>query len=127
MKTITAIILVSGLSPVLAAICNNNCGRAVAGARRANPPFASRSSLCAEFVTTYITLDPLASTTTATLSATPAPTITGTKPAWACACPDVTAYWSACQCFEGITATTVTIRPRPIGNQDARRELPHES
>ncbi|WYZ44915.1 hypothetical protein EsH8_VIII_000231 [Colletotrichum jinshuiense] len=41
--------------------------------------------------------------------ATPAPTITGAVPAYASSCPDVTAYWSACQCFSGIVATTVTV------------------
>lgn len=39
----------------------------------------------------------------------PDPIITGAKPAYASSCPDVTAYWSACQCFEDIAATTVTI------------------
>lgn len=58
MKTIATLGLVFGLNTVLAAICNNNCGRAVAGVARNNPPFASRSSLCADFVTTYTTIEP---------------------------------------------------------------------
>ncbi|EQB43867.1 hypothetical protein CGLO_17426 [Colletotrichum gloeosporioides Cg-14] len=39
----------------------------------------------------------------------PVPIVTGTKPVYASACPDATAYWSACQCFTGIKATTITI------------------
>ncbi|TDZ74651.1 hypothetical protein CTRI78_v000633 [Colletotrichum trifolii] len=35
--------------------------------------------------------------------------ITGTKPACASSCPDVTAYWSACQCFKDITVVAVTV------------------
>lgn len=42
-----------------------------------------------------------------------APILTGEKPAYASSCPDVTAYWNACQCF-GITPTLVTeIAPTP--------------
>ncbi|WYZ35421.1 hypothetical protein EsH8_X_000068 [Colletotrichum jinshuiense] len=114
MKT-TTFSLVFGLTPALAAICNNNCGRAVAGVARKDPPFALRSSLCADLLTTYTTVEPAAVTVTATpvnngaRAESPAPIITGTKPAYASSCADVTAYWSACHCFEDIAATTVTI------------------
>ncbi|KAF4831189.1 hypothetical protein CGCTS75_v005442 [Colletotrichum tropicale] len=55
MKSYTILIvalLVPGFAS--AAICNNNCGRAVAGTARKDPPFASRSSLCAAFVTAAV-------------------------------------------------------------------------
>ncbi|KAH7320862.1 GLEYA domain-containing protein [Stachybotrys elegans] len=101
-----------------AAICNNNCGRAVAGTARNNPPFAARQSMCSEFLTTYTTVTPPAATVTeAPIYArnvhgprdeVPSPVITGEKPAYASSCPDITAYWNACQCF-GIAATVVTV------------------
>lgn len=37
------------------------------------------------------------------------PSLTGTVPAYATDCADVTAYWEACQCFSGITPTLVTV------------------
>ncbi|GKT51091.1 uncharacterized protein ColSpa_11272 [Colletotrichum spaethianum] len=119
MKTATILSLVFGLTPAFAAICNNNCGRQVAGVARKDPPFALRSSLCADLLTTYTTIVPGTVTVTATpvvvnnvhaaRAEIPAPIITGTKPAYASSCPDVTAYWSACHCFEDIAATTVTV------------------
>ncbi|KFA68432.1 hypothetical protein S40285_08195 [Stachybotrys chlorohalonatus IBT 40285] len=42
-------------------------------------------------------------------TSTPTPVLTADKPAYASACPDNVAYWSACQCFSGIVATTVTV------------------
>ncbi|KAK1841985.1 cell surface glycoprotein [Colletotrichum chrysophilum] len=106
-----------------AAICNNNCGRQVAGTGRNDPSLASRSSLCAAFVSTYATV-PAIPQPTVTLSVpspvqkrnvhgprqeTPTPRVLGTKPAYASSCPDVAAYWSACQCFDGIKPTTIPV------------------
>ncbi|KAF4811577.1 hypothetical protein CGCSCA5_v009862 [Colletotrichum siamense] len=95
---------------VLAASCNNNCGRQVAGTGRRDPPLSSRSSLCSEFVTTYVTVARGPPTDTPQSREEPSvPIVTGTKPTYASACPDPTAYWSACQCFTAIKATTITI------------------
>ncbi|KAI8262136.1 hypothetical protein K4K58_000878 [Colletotrichum sp. SAR11_239] len=59
MKTFSAIVAVLGApSLVSAAICNNNCGRAVAGTARQNPPFAARQSLCEAFVSATVTVTP---------------------------------------------------------------------
>ncbi|EQB58775.1 hypothetical protein CGLO_00923 [Colletotrichum gloeosporioides Cg-14] len=99
-------LLVPGLAS--AAICNNNCGRAVAGTARKDPPFASRSSLCAAFVTAAV--QPIIGRNVhVRRQDAPEPVITGIKPAYASSCPDVTAYWSACQCIEGIQATAITV------------------
>ncbi|KAH0436010.1 hypothetical protein CcaCcLH18_04543 [Colletotrichum camelliae] len=99
-------LLVPGLAS--AAICNNNCGRAVAGTARKDPPFASRSSLCAAFVTAAV--QPIIGRNVhVRRQDAPEPIITGTKPAYASSCPDATAYWSACQCIEGIQATGITV------------------
>ncbi|KAJ3955693.1 hypothetical protein N0V92_007775 [Colletotrichum tropicale] len=96
-----------------ASICNNNCGRQVVGTARKDPSLSSRSSLCASFVTTTVTeagAAPSAAKRNVHGSRqASAPVITGTKPAYASSCPDVTAYWSACQCFEGVKATTITV------------------
>ncbi|KAF6826620.1 peptidase s8 and s53 subtilisin kexin sedolisin [Colletotrichum plurivorum] len=119
MKTSAVLTAVLGL-PLLAsaAICNNNCGRAVAGSARVNPPFSVRQSQCAAFVSTTVTVTPGAVTVTANPVGArnvhgprqaSAPVITGTVPAYASSCADATAYWSACQCFSGISATTVTV------------------
>ncbi|KAF6802243.1 peptidase s8 and s53 subtilisin kexin sedolisin [Colletotrichum musicola] len=119
MKTSAVLAAVLGL-PLLAsaAICNNNCGRAVAGSARVNPPFSVRQSQCAAFVSTTVTVTPGAVTVTANAVGArnvhgprqaSAPVITGTVPAYASSCADATAYWSACQCFSGISATTVTV------------------
>ncbi|KAF5516960.1 hypothetical protein CGCS363_v001888 [Colletotrichum siamense] len=109
MKSYTALsvaLLVPGLAS--AAICNNNCGRAVAGTARKDPPFASRSSLCAAFVTAAV--QPIIGRNVhVRRQDAPEPVITGIKPAYASSCPDVTAYWSACQCIEGIPATAITV------------------
>ncbi|KAF5528177.1 hypothetical protein CGCA056_v001889 [Colletotrichum aenigma] len=103
---LSVVLLVPGLAS--AAICNNNCGRAVAGTARKNPPFASRSSLCAAFVTAAV--QPIIGRNVhVRRQDAPEPVITGIKPAYASSCPDVTAYWSACQCIEGITATAITV------------------
>ncbi|KAF4938817.1 hypothetical protein CGCF245_v004134 [Colletotrichum fructicola] len=94
---------------VLAASCNNNCGRQVAGAGRRDPPLSTRSSLCSEFVTTYVTVARGPPTDTPQSREEPSvPIVTGIKPTYASACPDPIAYWSACQCFTGIKATTIT-------------------
>ncbi|KAL0943039.1 uncharacterized protein CTRU02_200925 [Colletotrichum truncatum] len=100
----------------LADICNNNCGRQVAGTARQSPPFASRSSLCSAFVTANGVEAPQPEPSVNARGLrwnaffrrqdAPEPVITGTKPAYASSCPDATAYWSACQCIDGITATT---------------------
>lgn len=37
-------------------ICGNNCGRAVAGTARQNPPLATRRSQCETLVTTTVTI-----------------------------------------------------------------------
>ncbi|KAK2006280.1 hypothetical protein LZ32DRAFT_663764 [Colletotrichum eremochloae] len=107
-----------------AAACNNNCGRQVIGTAIREPPsLASRSSLCADFMTTYVTLaassEPSAPLQPSAVidgrnvhgprQATPAPAVTGTKPSYASACTDAAAYWSACQCFDGIKPTTITL------------------
>ncbi|KAF3806319.1 hypothetical protein GCG54_00006081 [Colletotrichum gloeosporioides] len=96
-----------------ASICNNNCGRQVVGTARKDPSLSSRSSLCAAFVTTTVTEAGAAPSAAKRNVHGPrqafAPVITGTKPAYASSCPDVTAYWSACQCFEGVKATTITV------------------
>ncbi|KAK2729362.1 conidiospore surface protein [Colletotrichum kahawae] len=95
---------------VLAASCNNNCGRQVAGTGRRDPPLSTRSSLCSEFVTTYVTVARGPPTDVPQSRDEPSvPIVTGTKPVYASACADPTAYCSACQCFTGIKATTITI------------------
>ncbi|KAF5505249.1 hypothetical protein CGCS363_v005472 [Colletotrichum siamense] len=118
MKTFSVIVAVIGApSLVSAAICNNNCGRAVAGTARQNPPFAARQSLCEAFVSATVTVTPGAVTVTANPVARrnvhaprqAAPIITGAVPAYASACADASAYWSACQCFSGVLPTTVTV------------------
>ncbi|KAE9572786.1 hypothetical protein CGMCC3_g11206 [Colletotrichum fructicola] len=118
MKTFSVIVALLGTpSLVSAAICNNNCGRAVAGTARQSPPFAARQSLCEAFVSTTVTVTPGAVTVTANSVARrnvhaprqAAPVITGVVPAYASACADASAYWSACQCFSGILPTTVTV------------------
>ncbi|KAH0432026.1 peptidase s8 and s53 subtilisin kexin sedolisin [Colletotrichum camelliae] len=118
MKTSSLIVAFLGApSLVSAAICNNNCGRAVAGTARQSPPFAARQSLCEAFVSTTVTVTPGAVTVTANPVARrnvhaprqAAPVITGAVPAYASACADASAYWSACQCFSGVLPTTVTV------------------
>ncbi|KAL0942736.1 uncharacterized protein CTRU02_200622 [Colletotrichum truncatum] len=134
MKSLTLLNLVLLLPELVsAAICNNNCGRQVAGTARQSPPFASRSSWCAEFVTTYVG-DASEPEPTFTVAAAAEerkryarvrrqgsldPVITGTKPAYATSCPDVTAYWSACQCIDGITATTISGGSQPTSVSSA--------
>ncbi|KAK2056964.1 hypothetical protein LY76DRAFT_594624 [Colletotrichum caudatum] len=113
------------LGITFAAVCNNNCGRQVVGTAIRQPPsLASRSSLCASFLTTYVTreatpepsVQPLPSEVVdrrnvhGPRQAAPTPVnITGTKPDYASACTDVAAYWSACQCFDGLKPTTITV------------------
>ncbi|EQB50342.1 hypothetical protein CGLO_10211 [Colletotrichum gloeosporioides Cg-14] len=118
MKTFTVIVALLGTpSLVSAAICNNNCGRAVAGTARQSPPFAARQSLCEAFVSTTVTVTPGSVTVTANPVARrnvhaprqAAPVITGAVPAYASACADASAYWSACHCFSGVLPTTVTV------------------
>ncbi|KAH7323237.1 hypothetical protein B0I35DRAFT_459343 [Stachybotrys elegans] len=106
--------------------CNNNCGRAVAGTARANPPFAARSSSCAQFAQYYkttTTVTPPAVTKTVPIyqrrdasntadhdiQERANPIITRDIPPYASSCPNVEAYWNACQCFSGISATVVTV------------------
>ncbi|KAF9877502.1 hypothetical protein CkaCkLH20_05202 [Colletotrichum karsti] len=122
MKRLSVFNLIWSLSGVAsAAVCNNNCGRQVAGTAKKEPSIAFRSSQCGAFVTTYVTVaaGPIATPSLpptvkgrnvhAPRQESAVPTITGIKPAYASACPDVTAYWSACQCFDGIKATTITV------------------
>ncbi|KAK2060192.1 hypothetical protein LY76DRAFT_420450 [Colletotrichum caudatum] len=120
MKASSALAAVLGLpSLALAAICNNNCGRAVAGTARLNPPFAIRQSQCAGLVSATVTVGPgsvlpitaspiVARNVHGPRQVGPPPFLNGTVPAYASACADITAYWSACQCFSGISATAVT-------------------
>ncbi|GJC90778.1 hypothetical protein ColLi_13616 [Colletotrichum liriopes] len=120
MKTSAILSVVLGL-PLLAsaAICNNNCGRAVAGTARRDPPLTARRSQCEALVSSTVTIDPEAATATVgpvnprnvhrPRQAGSAPVLTGTVPAYASSCADITAYWSACQCFSGVVATTRTI------------------
>ncbi|KAF4837659.1 hypothetical protein CGCSCA4_v011790 [Colletotrichum siamense] len=124
MKAFSVIVAVLGApSLVSAAICNNNCGRAVAGTARQNPPFAARQSLCEAFVSATVTITPGAVTVTANPVARrnvhaprqAAPIITGAVPAYASACADASAYWSACQCFSGVLPTTVTVTQSSTG------------
>ncbi|KAI8177825.1 hypothetical protein K4K54_013285 [Colletotrichum sp. SAR 10_86] len=79
-----------------ASICNNNCGRQVVGTARKDPSLSSRSSLCAAFVTATVTEAGAAPSAAKRNVHGPrqasAPVITGTKPAYASSCPDVTAY-----------------------------------
>ncbi|KAK2033592.1 hypothetical protein LX32DRAFT_704307 [Colletotrichum zoysiae] len=112
------------LGIAFAAVCNNNCGRQVVGTAIREPPsLASRSSLCASLLTTYVTLEATSEPSVLPLPSavidrrnvhgprqvTPTPIITGTKPEYASACTDVAAYWSACQCFDGVKPTTITV------------------
>ncbi|KZL83020.1 peptidase s8 and s53 subtilisin kexin sedolisin [Colletotrichum incanum] len=120
MKTSIVLSAVLGL-PFLAsaAICNNNCGRAVAGTARRDPPLTARRSQCEALVSSTVTVNPGAATATVgpvnprnvhmPRQAGSAPVLTGTVPAYASACADITAYWSACQCISGVVATTRTI------------------
>jgi len=73
--------------------CNaNNCARAVTGTRRGAAHVTQASSDCV-----------------ALLGATPTP---ATLPTYATACPDFSAYSSACSCW-GATPTTPTPTPTP--------------
>ncbi|KAI9170558.1 putative cell agglutination protein pfl4 [Paramyrothecium foliicola] len=159
-------LILAGFASIGAAtdICQNNCGRAVAGTGR-TPIFAVRSSLCSAFVTTTTTVTAPTTTVTgsiiynrnvhparaqeprkihvsaakasaakasaakataaqataaqataAELSAAKASAalvtaaaVTGEKPAYATACANAEAYWSACHCFTDIKATVVTV------------------
>lgn len=57
MKTLAFFSIFLSLSGLTsAAICNNDCGRQVAGTARKEPSLASRSSQCGAFVTTYVTV-----------------------------------------------------------------------
>ncbi|KAK1962617.1 hypothetical protein LY78DRAFT_661057 [Colletotrichum sublineola] len=117
MKTSSTLAAVLGL-PLLAsaAICNNNCGRAVAGTARQDPPFAVRQSQCAALVSPTFTVVPGPITTLSPIGVrnvhgprqAGSPVLTGTVPAYASACADITAYWSACQCFSSTPATNAT-------------------
>jgi hypothetical protein len=117
---------ISGLVGLSIAIdpCQDNCGRAVAGSGRNDPPLAVRSSLCSAFVTATSTVTPTAATVTAPIfynrnaheARAPAPTAATAardgldeKPAYASACRNPEAYWTACQCIPGVKATTVTV------------------
>lgn len=124
-----------GLAGLAAATdpCQNNCGRAVAGAGR-NPPLDTRSSLCSAFVSTTTTVTGPPTTVTGPIiynrnvhderapeltaaglsaagasAAATAAAVTGEKPAYASACPNADAYWTACQCINGVKATVVTV------------------
>ncbi|KAI8274570.1 hypothetical protein K4K60_009548 [Colletotrichum sp. SAR11_57] len=113
MKTFSVIVALLGTpSLASAAICNNNCGRAVAGTARQSPPFAARQSLCEAFVSTTVTVTPGAVTVTANSVARrnvhaprqAAPVITGAVPAYASACADASA--SATPIESSSTSTT---------------------
>ncbi|KEY74465.1 hypothetical protein S7711_04501 [Stachybotrys chartarum IBT 7711] len=97
--------------------CNNNCGRQVIGTSNKNPALPERQALCSQFLTATTTVTPAAATVTAPVvlnrrnvhgPRAPEASATGEKPAYATSCPDVTAYYNACQCF-GIVPTTVTV------------------
>ncbi|KAI9172804.1 hypothetical protein HJFPF1_02318 [Paramyrothecium foliicola] len=113
-------------------VCNNNCGRAVAGTARASPALSARRSMCATFVSRTTTVTPPPVTVTASViynrnahdrgygkadyaeyhngySQNLHDKSAGEVPGYAVACPDTRAYWSACQCFNGIKATTTTV------------------
>lgn len=56
MKTSTAAVL--GLAGLVAANCNNNCGRAVTGTARKVPSLEDRQSQCSAFLTSTTTITP---------------------------------------------------------------------
>ncbi|KAH7325094.1 hypothetical protein B0I35DRAFT_476287 [Stachybotrys elegans] len=100
--------------------CNNNCGRQVLGTARPSPALSDRRSMCAELLTKTTIVTPPAATVTLPIQLerrnpnvhgprAPSPVITDEKPTYATNCADVTAYWNACQCFEGFAPTTVTV------------------
>ncbi|KAI9149971.1 Killer toxin subunits alpha/beta [Paramyrothecium foliicola] len=93
---------------------------AFAGTANKNPGLAARESLCSAFVVATTTVTAPAVTVTAPIiynrnvhgpraPAPTAPTDLGEKPAYASACSNAAAYWTACQCFAGVKPTTVTI------------------
>ncbi|KAM0330128.1 hypothetical protein ACHAQA_004301 [Verticillium albo-atrum] len=115
MKSFIAAFGLAGLA--FAGPCNNNCGRQVIGTARVSPALVDRKSMCSAFLTSTTTVTPETATVTAAViynrnvhgPRDDTPTITGEKPAYASSCVDVTAYWNACQCFEGVAPTTVTV------------------
>ncbi|KAL0943555.1 peptidase s8 and s53 subtilisin kexin sedolisin [Colletotrichum truncatum] len=98
MRTSSARAAILGLPAAVAAVCANNCGRAVAGEARDNPPFIIREAQCSAFVTSTATFTPEA----VTVTIDPVPT-------FATECDGITEYWSACQCFTGVAPTVVTL------------------
>ncbi|KAK1990022.1 hypothetical protein LX36DRAFT_754401 [Colletotrichum falcatum] len=135
MKTSSALAAVLG-PPLLAsaAICNNNCGRAVAGTARQNPPFAARQSQCAALVSPPI-VAPMPTITGSPVGVRNVhgprqvrpPVLNGTVPAYASACADITAYWSACQCFSGTSATAVTTATATVNATASLSSSPAQS
>ncbi|KAJ6440730.1 Ca2+-modulated nonselective cation channel polycystin protein [Purpureocillium lavendulum] len=110
----------SGLAA--AAICNNNCGRQVAGTAAGKVPLETRRAMCSSFLATTTTVTPPVATQTPPVvynrnvhnRAASSPTVTGEQPAYATMCANNVEYWSACQCF-GISPTTITVTaPTPI-------------
>ncbi|KAM0273210.1 hypothetical protein ACHAQH_008401 [Verticillium albo-atrum] len=115
MKSFIAVAGLVGLA--VAGPCNNNCGRQVIGTARKSPTLEDRQSMCKAFLTSTTTVTPETATITAAVvynrnvhgARAEPPTPAGEKPAYASSCADVTAYWNACQCFEGVVPTTVTV------------------
>ncbi|KAI9146987.1 putative cell agglutination protein pfl8 [Paramyrothecium foliicola] len=123
MKLAVATLSSLGLVGLVAADpCQNNCGRAVAGAGRVSPALVDRRAMCSQALITTSTITPPAATITAPIvyvtSGQPAATLedtlpsaptVGSAPAYASACPDDAAYRSACQCFSDVAPTTVIV------------------
>ncbi|UNI16067.1 hypothetical protein JDV02_002542 [Purpureocillium takamizusanense] len=107
---VTAVAAALSLSGLASAdICNNNCGRQVAGVNNPELPVRARRATCSSFLDTTTTVTPPASTViTYNRDVTATPAVTGTVPTWANMCSDVAEYWSACQCFD-MSPTTVTV------------------
>ncbi|KAH7324666.1 GLEYA domain-containing protein [Stachybotrys elegans] len=117
MKTLT-LFLLQALAACAVDVCQNNCGRAVAGTARLHPPLSERWSMCSTALIRTSTITPPAATVTAPITyirhALDSQTTGSTelaqsgKPGYASACTDDAAYESACQCFADITPSTVT-------------------
>lgn len=58
MKGALSIVAIGLTGIASAAICNNNCGRAVAGTAGVKPVLASRHDLCSAFLATTTTVTP---------------------------------------------------------------------
>ncbi|KAI9147566.1 putative cell agglutination protein pfl4 [Paramyrothecium foliicola] len=120
MRYTTTLACLAGIA--FADICQNNCGRAVAGTARANPDLGARLSLCSSFIAAATTITPTVSTVTKRTTSNAyskttedsSPTkissiVTGDKPEYASACVDISEYWSACQCFSEIVGPSIAV------------------